>query len=187
MATVNTARSDLYTESGVIKDNIHPILDKISKDTNTSVNVEITGQMPASGLQSENGAQIIIQGSPEAIECARIQALIMLDELVSIWGINAIVSHCICTNPLLFCTYRLVCAQTPSIYLQDCITSCAEGSGVICSPLWRKLPPTFICLLHSPTLITQKSLFKTMLVSVIKARLFILPDHLHPSLEQKIC
>lgn len=83
MATVNTSRSDLYAESGAIKDAILPLLEKISKDTNTNLNVEITGQMPASGLQSENGAQIIIQGSPEAVEHARIKALIMLDELVS--------------------------------------------------------------------------------------------------------
>lgn len=84
MATVNTSRSDLYAESGAIKDAILPLLEKISKDTNTNLNVEITGQMPASGLQSENGAQIIIQGSPEAVEHARIKALIMLDELAGL-------------------------------------------------------------------------------------------------------
>lgn len=83
---MNTRRFDLYAESGAIKDNVHPLLDKISKDTNTSVNVEIVGHELPSGLQSENGAHIIIQGSPEATEQARIQTLIMLDELVS-WTI----------------------------------------------------------------------------------------------------
>jgi hypothetical protein len=73
----------LYTELGAIKDNIHPLLDKISKETNTSLNVEIVGHELPSGLQSENGAHIIIQGSPEATEQARIQTMIMLDELVS--------------------------------------------------------------------------------------------------------
>jgi hypothetical protein len=82
MASINTSRSDLYTDAGVIKDAIHPLLDKISKETNVSVNVEITGQMPASGLQSENGARINIQGSPESVEYARIQALVLLDEMV---------------------------------------------------------------------------------------------------------
>ncbi|KAH8549664.1 hypothetical protein BGW37DRAFT_459270 [Umbelopsis sp. PMI_123] len=84
MASINTSRSDLYTETGVIKDAIHPLLDKISKETNVSVNVEITGQIPASGLQSENGARINIQGSPESVEYARIQALVMLDELAGL-------------------------------------------------------------------------------------------------------
>ncbi|KAI9284365.1 hypothetical protein BC943DRAFT_381309 [Umbelopsis sp. AD052] len=84
MASINTSRSDLYTDTGVIKDAIHPLLDKISKETNVSVNVEITGQMPASGLQSENGARINIQGSPESVEYARIQALVLLDELAGL-------------------------------------------------------------------------------------------------------
>lgn len=84
VATVNTRRSDLYAESGAIKDNIHPLLDQISKDTNTTVNVEIVGHELPSGLQSENGAHIIIQGSPEATEQARIQTLITLDELAGL-------------------------------------------------------------------------------------------------------
>ncbi|WFD31054.1 hypothetical protein MSPP1_002085 [Malassezia sp. CBS 17886] len=70
--------------SGVLKSDVRAQLDRIMAHTSTAISVshlEARGPGVGGGLETDRSVQISVVGPMEAIECARTQVLVLLDEL----------------------------------------------------------------------------------------------------------
>lgn len=81
--SVKASRSEILNSNNELEESLKPAIDKIVDDTKASLSVAInnTGRVTA-GSHSESNAEIIINGSLDAAEAARVRVLVLLDEMV---------------------------------------------------------------------------------------------------------